>query len=642
MFCLQTIHPIMLKGSFISRSNHSLATVPSVSRFRCRRSLNTLAACLLAGIFAGQIHAASVKDFGAVGDGLADDTAAIQAAINQAVTDEETLEIPSGRYLIQEHIQIQGKVAFAGAGHEESVITSNGGHYRLFIHASDTSFRDIGFEDMVEPIVLKSREDYELENVLFERCRFQDHYVTSDKKGVIGLESGKSRERPYIIRNLVIKDSIFRDINAHAINIRANIIATQILNNEFINIVNPRGDNDMDGKGGYAIRLGESSDDRGTLETFADQGDHLIEGNLIRHMRKQTVPGNLKAMLLYGNRIMVRNNKIEDIGGDDSQDDVNAMYIRGAYNELVGNTILNITGADDDGAIAFKGGLDLGAEHNRMSGNHIENIYGLSAVETSSSNFVFTDNSIINATTRGFQQRSGSGLTLTDNLFRYADTSIRSIGEEVVITGNEYINSMIILGERRGFPADRESVHIHDNIFRRTEGSETRMVMLGNDVQENFVSIQDNRFEYSSDDISQGSIIYLTGNGVVERVDIIGNLVLKEEFHDLDFSVDSPEENISNNIFGLIDDTAYQPIPAVAPEDFALLRSNDDRLTLSWTAVEGLSYQLEFSTDMKTWNAHEEPILGNGENVTLQSLPQNEEKAVLYRLRIVSLDPGIT
>jgi hypothetical protein len=55
---------------------------------------------------------ASVKDFGAVGDGVADDTAAIQAAITASYG--QTLYIPSGTYKISSTITINDKIHLLG------------------------------------------------------------------------------------------------------------------------------------------------------------------------------------------------------------------------------------------------------------------------------------------------------------------------------------------------------------------------------------------------------------------------------------------------------------------------------------------------------------------------------------------------
>lgn len=48
----------------------------------------------------------NVRDFGAVGDGVADDTSAIQAAISSCYTSGETLYIPTGTYLISDTLDL--------------------------------------------------------------------------------------------------------------------------------------------------------------------------------------------------------------------------------------------------------------------------------------------------------------------------------------------------------------------------------------------------------------------------------------------------------------------------------------------------------------------------------------------------------
>jgi hypothetical protein len=57
----------------------------------------------------------SVKDFGAVGDGVADDTAAIQAALNAGSSTGAPVYLPPGTYLISSTLTIQAGVRFFGA-----------------------------------------------------------------------------------------------------------------------------------------------------------------------------------------------------------------------------------------------------------------------------------------------------------------------------------------------------------------------------------------------------------------------------------------------------------------------------------------------------------------------------------------------
>jgi hypothetical protein len=65
----------------------------------------------------------SVKDFGAVGDGVADDTAAIQAAIDANLGG--AVYIPAGTYRVTSEININGRIYLRGAGKEASIIKSN-------------------------------------------------------------------------------------------------------------------------------------------------------------------------------------------------------------------------------------------------------------------------------------------------------------------------------------------------------------------------------------------------------------------------------------------------------------------------------------------------------------------------------------
>lgn len=64
----------------------------------------------------------SVKDFGAVGDGVADDTSAIQAAL----TASQSVHIPSGTYKISSTLNLQGQSFLFGDGGSSEITCANG------------------------------------------------------------------------------------------------------------------------------------------------------------------------------------------------------------------------------------------------------------------------------------------------------------------------------------------------------------------------------------------------------------------------------------------------------------------------------------------------------------------------------------
>jgi len=92
----------------------------------------------------------SVKDFGAVGDGVTDDTAAIQAAVNAAVT----VEFPDGTYLISSNITLARHNVLMASKPRAATIKSMANRALLVqgaatntpTTAADVEFRGLGFE----------------------------------------------------------------------------------------------------------------------------------------------------------------------------------------------------------------------------------------------------------------------------------------------------------------------------------------------------------------------------------------------------------------------------------------------------------------------------------------------------------------
>lgn len=85
------------------------------------------------------------QDFGAVGDGVADDTAAFQAAVNEAQTKNYTLYLP-GAFKIGA-INITGNLHLMGAG-SQTTINAKAGNYNLFtITGSDVMVENLYIDD---------------------------------------------------------------------------------------------------------------------------------------------------------------------------------------------------------------------------------------------------------------------------------------------------------------------------------------------------------------------------------------------------------------------------------------------------------------------------------------------------------------
>ncbi len=88
----------------------------------------------------------SVKDFGAVGDGVTDDTTAIQTAVNAAATFGNssaygaTVFFPSGKYIISSTINLPGAqfVSLIGEG-KTSIVSWNGGASNIMFSMDDGS-----------------------------------------------------------------------------------------------------------------------------------------------------------------------------------------------------------------------------------------------------------------------------------------------------------------------------------------------------------------------------------------------------------------------------------------------------------------------------------------------------------------------
>jgi hypothetical protein len=170
----------------------------------------------------------SVKDFGAVGDGLRDDTPAIQEAIDRvAEVGGGTVFFPSGIYKIniQENkfhaVTIRSNVTLKGASYRDSIIKLDerqGNYNAIFAgEAVDTNLSNFAMYDLTidgngsnnlisEPSIFKNaRERYSVriflgKNINIERCRF----TNQGNVNVITINNDEN-----LVSDITIKNNIF-------------------------------------------------------------------------------------------------------------------------------------------------------------------------------------------------------------------------------------------------------------------------------------------------------------------------------------------------------------------------------------------------------------------------------------------------
>jgi len=121
----------------------------------------------------------SVKDFGAVGNGIADDTAAIQTAIAAS----KALYWPSGTYNISSSITLSGNsIAWFGDGYENSIINLTSSASIIFTGNRNT-FSELNFKASstasTTPFVLGVTAGTAFFDSSFTNCKFQGNATTN-------------------------------------------------------------------------------------------------------------------------------------------------------------------------------------------------------------------------------------------------------------------------------------------------------------------------------------------------------------------------------------------------------------------------------------------------------------------------------
>ena len=164
--------------------------------------------------------ALNVRWFGAVGDGIVDDTAAIAAAIAviNTATVKQPLFFPAGKYLIKSQITLRADLSIVGEGIDKTFFVYNstysvtGAMFLGDVGNSDLSFKDfsiigtVGNTKKIDAAIQMNSYPNNAKRILFERIKINDFYGHGLMFGGTGSNENHSNDE------IIIKDSIFYNI----------------------------------------------------------------------------------------------------------------------------------------------------------------------------------------------------------------------------------------------------------------------------------------------------------------------------------------------------------------------------------------------------------------------------------------------
>ena len=172
----------------------------------------------------------NIKFYGAIGDGVTDDTEAFKKALNAVDYTEygRTIFVPAGTYLISETLELKEGTSLCGEAN--SVIKFSANHVQIMLNGSDIEIKDLVFDgsDVTTTNVIKDNEDVLVYRTRIENVTFKN--FTGAQISAVNLEEAKG---------VHILNCIFKDIKGEEVKCIKVGTYTQnifIKNNTFNNI----------------------------------------------------------------------------------------------------------------------------------------------------------------------------------------------------------------------------------------------------------------------------------------------------------------------------------------------------------------------------------------------------------------------
>jgi len=299
----------------------------------------------------------NVKHFGAIGDGITDDTSAIQSAITSVASSGRLLYVPSGTYITSTAMTATARVRLLGEGFNRTIFKDDGSNVDFMDVTFPVEIEGIGFDGYTfafEFVEVATRTGYE-----FLRCEFKNltRALYASEVNSTGLKDFTVDFcrfdiifdyavflEPKILSNVLISNSNFRTIGtndiATGIQLGTNTASGnfrdtyKVINNDFLDIVT----SSLNKETHAAI-------------VYAGDGTSIITGNTIKNVSNGGTSG-CEPLYTKARWSVVAHNVLTDAGRIEA-----GINIKGRARSEVGGSPFGYGGVCHDNIVIFTGSL---------------------------------------------------------------------------------------------------------------------------------------------------------------------------------------------------------------------------------------------------------------------------------------------
>lgn len=289
---------------------------------------------------------ANVLDFGAVGNGVANDTAAIQAAIDYFGGNQGTVFFPNGSYKLGSNVTGASNITLLGYGAE---IVCNGFGFN-FANRTDVTIDGLFFNQTFvtgTPTTITSGTNrLTVKNCYFYGGGFYGIALSGDDHSIINNRFTDTPSQSHVVQNstynTIITGNQFFDIGLGYNLLVRNSFGTTISNNTFKNITNnpiflDTGTIKATVTNNVLLNCGDNgiltgNDLSGSIPEFITIANNVIDDS-----------PDAGIGIIYGENITIANNVLTNNGATGAEGYNSGIYLSGnaKYVSITGNTLNN-------------------------------------------------------------------------------------------------------------------------------------------------------------------------------------------------------------------------------------------------------------------------------------------------------------